>query len=129
MKVKLLSTILFIFFNSLLYSQVTLDLKVNKSLLDVEIFGDSLYNVDVYIDYSGFVSADSISFELQNRNTSQIIKSEGVEFENNFMIQKIPSSSKAILRLGNLEIDEYLLLLKLFQGGTEIISDSIEFDY
>lgn len=113
-------------FNSLSQSSGALDLKVNTSLLDVDVFGDSLFSVDVYLDYSQYQNADSIAYEIIT--DGQVVNSGSVAFENGFAVQKITSQNKAIIHFQQLPIKKYNAVIRLYGNG-EDVSDSKAFGY
>ena len=128
MKTKLIFLLPFISILNYGISQSSspLDLKINTDLLNVDVFNDSLFSVDIYFDYSQAQNSDSISYEISM--DGQIVESKSLEFQNGFEIRKIPGKQMGIIHIRQLNVARYNAVVRLY-GNNIDVSDSKEFGY
>lgn len=121
LKVFLLLFVSIFSFSAFSQSSNSLNLKINTQLMDVEVFGDSVFSVDVYFNYAAFQGVDSLKYELIDNGI--VISSKTIPFQDGYELRIIGSSNKAVLRLGEVPIKEYQLIMTLFENGNTITED------
>lgn len=98
--------------------------KFQKTLLDYDIYQDSLMEIDAYLDLDSiFSEVDSINYTILDLSDSSLVKSERFEFKNGFELKLIPGRSTALIRMGNFNLGNTKITIEIYTTSGVIVKE------